>query len=306
DFTAKNIPIGIQMSGGQPVLDQNGKTTRLYHTIPARSQNDANALQDVEDCVYQLVRHPNTAPFICRQLIQFLVTSNPSPEYVERVGSVFVNNGSGVTGDLEAVVRAILLDEEARNPLEHLKTPHFGHLREPKIRMLHFCRMMNMDQYRNQLLFWHWQDWFVGQSLQEAMKSPTVFNFYRPDYRLFGTLAENNLDSPVFGIVNSYSAISFPNYLWRISGTRGLNHYSNNSSWYDGKTFPPDWSGLTTIAGSIPDLLDHLSILYCAGTLSANSRSLITTALQGESNLTNRARLASYLVLMSPEGTCTK
>ncbi|MEM9080524.1 MAG: hypothetical protein AAGC74_07535, partial [Verrucomicrobiota bacterium] len=129
--------------------------------------------------------------------------------------------------------------------------------------------------------------------------------FYRPDYRLFGTLSENNLDSPAFGIVNSYTAISFPNYLWRTCEL-GLRFYSGSPSWYDGKDFPPDLSNLAAIASSIPNLLDHLSILYCAGTLGAESRSTITAALQGESDLTERARLAAYLVLMSPEGTCTK
>jgi hypothetical protein len=210
---------------------------------------------------------------------------------------------------LEAVVKAILLDEEARNPLQHLQTPYFGHLREPKIRFLHLCRMMKMDRH-DQLLFWHWEDWFVGQTLQEAMKSPSVFNFYRPDYSLFGNLSANNLDSPAFGIVNSYTAISFPNYLWRISDTRGLDHYSGNDSWYDGKEFHADWSDLTAKAGNIPDLLDHLSILYCGATLGAESRATITTALQDElndsGNLTRVARLAAYLVLMSPEGSCTK
>ncbi|MEM9079908.1 MAG: DUF1800 family protein, partial [Verrucomicrobiota bacterium] len=199
---------------------------------------------------------------------------------------------------------AILLDEEARNPLEHLKSPHFGHFREPVIRLVHLGRMLELDQY-DQILWWSFSGHYSDLSLQEPMFSPSVFNFYRPDYRLFGTLAENNLDSPAFGIVNSYTAISFPNHLWRICEV-GIKHHSNSDSWYDGKNFPPDLTNLAAIASSIPDLLDHLSILYCAGTLGAESRSTITTALQGESNLAERARLAAYLVLMSPEGSCLK
>ena len=313
DFTIKNIPIGIQMSGGLPVLDAMGKPTRLYHTIPARSASNENAQLDVEDCVNALVNHPNTAPFVSRQLIQFLVSSNPSPEYIARVSAVFTNNGSGVTGDLQAVVKAILLDDEARNPLEHLKTPYFGHLREPLIRLVHLGRMLELDDH-DELLFWSFSDYFANLSLQEPMYSPSVFNYYRPDYSLFGNLSDNNLDSPAFGIVNSYTAISFPNYLWRMCEI-GLKHHSNSNSWYDGKDFPPDLSNLAAIAGDIPNLLDHLSILYCGGTLSAQSRATITTALQNvETNgsisaankNTEKARLAAYLVLMSPEGACTK
>ncbi|MEM9237485.1 MAG: DUF1800 family protein, partial [Verrucomicrobiota bacterium] len=313
DFTAKNIPNGIQMSGGQPVLDIDGNPMRVYHQIPARSQSDANALQDVEDCVNVLVNHPNCGPFICRQLIQFLVSSNPSPAYVERVANVFKDNGSGVTGDLEAVVKAILLDDEARNPQQHLETPYFGHLREPVIRMVHLGRMLEIDDH-DDLIWWFFEDYFANIALQEPMYSPSVFNFYRPDYSLFGQLSDNNLDSPAFGIVNSYTAISFPNYLWRMCEI-GLRFYSGNPIWYDGKDFPPDLSNLEAIAGSIPDLLDHLSILYCGGTLGAESRATITAALQsvesdGSISAANKnlekARLGAYLVLMSPEGTCTK
>jgi len=313
DFNVKNIPIGIEMQNGEPVLDNQGRPTRLYHTIPSRSQTNANALRDVEDTVAALVRHPNCAPFICRQLIQFLVSSNPSPGYVERVSAVFVDNGAGVTGDMEAVVKAILLDNEARNPMEHLRTPYFGHLREPLIRLVHLFRMLELDAH-DELLWWSFEDYFSNVILQDPMYSPTVFNYYRPDYSLFGNLSENNLDSPAFGIVNSYSAISFPNYLWKVC-EEGSHFYSGNAKWYNGKTFPPDLSKLAALAVHIPDLLDHLSILYCGGTLGANSRAIITSALEGieqnasisQSNKnTEKARLAAYLVLMSPEGSCIK
>lgn len=291
DFSSKNIPIGIDANGD-----------RLYHTIPARSATDANALKDIEDVVHQLVHHPNTAPFISRQLIQFLITSNPSPAYVGRVSAVFSDDGSGETGDLEAVIKAILLDDEARNPMNHLKTEHFGHFREPTLRVVHLARVLKIDQY-SQLLWWDW-GYYQEQSLQEPMNSPTVFNFYRPDYRLFGDLANRQLDSPALGIVNSYSSISFTNYLWKVCND-GFD-FPHGDSWVDNKTFPPDLSELESMANDIPSLLDHLSILYCAGTLGAESRSTISSILSTEPSLTNRARLAAFLVLISPEGTCLK
>ncbi|MGJ8726626.1 MAG: DUF1800 family protein [Roseibacillus sp.] len=293
DWTAKNIPIGV---------DSNGN--RLYHTIPANpTGDDVDALAEVATVVNQLVNHPNCAPFICRQLIQFLVTSNPSPDYVQRVASVFSNNGSGVTGDMEAVIKALYLDVEARNPLNHLKTAYFGHFREPTIRTVHLARMLKLDQY-NELLWWDW-GYYNDQSLQEPMASPSVFNYYRPDFSLFGTLAENELDSPALGIVNSYSSISFTNYLWKICD-EGFEQHGNAHQFWDDKKFPPDFTELETLASNVPNILDHLSILFCGGTLSAESRAIITPILQSEPDLTDRARLAVFLVLIAPEGSCLK
>ncbi|MGJ8697752.1 MAG: DUF1800 family protein [Verrucomicrobiaceae bacterium] len=292
DFTEKRIPMGVNSTGN-----------RLYHTIPANpSGNNAAAMAEVETVVHQLVRHPNTAPFICKQLIQFLVTSNPTPAYVQRVASVFQNDGTGEVGNLEAVVRTILLDDEARNPMHHLKTKHFGHFREPTLRTIHLARILKIDQYPN-LLWWDW-GYYSEQTLQEPMNAPTVFNFYRPDFRLPGALAANQLDSPALGIVNSFSSVSFTNYLWRIT----LDGFDmiHGDQWYDGKSFPADYSDLLPMANDIPDLLDHLSILYCAGTLGAESRSIITNSLQAENDMTDRVRLAAFLVLVSPEGTCLK
>ena len=286
DFGTKDIVTGYNPATGAPT----------YQQIPARSSSNANAMQDVVDAVEILFNHPNTAPFISRQLIQFLITSNPTPAYVERVANVFADNGSGVRGDLEAVVRAILLDDEARDPLQHLGTPHFGQLREPTIRTMHLSRVLNMGRHSN-LLWWDWGK-YRDESLQDPMHAPTVFNYYRPDFRLFGELAQNQLDSPVFGIVDSYSSISFPNHLWYIC-TTGFKTGS-------GTTFSVDLSSLESLASNIPSLLDHLSLLYCAGTLGAESRATITTALASENNLTERARLAAYLVLNSPEGSCLK
>ncbi|ADE54004.1 DUF1800 domain-containing protein [Coraliomargarita akajimensis] len=275
--------------------DFDAKTLVTGHVIPARAATDANALQDVEDAVYHLVRHPNTAPFVCRQLIQFMVTDNPTPAYVERVATVFQNNGSGVVGDMEAVVRAILMDDEARNPLEHLGTEHFGHLREPTIRAMHQARVQQLDRFPN-LLWWDWGN-YVADSLQNPMGAPSVFNYFRPDFRMRGQIAEKELDSPVFGITDSYAAIAFPNRLWTLT-TNGFK-YSN----YD---FPPDWSQLEPLANDIPALLDRTSLLFCAGTLSAGSREILTTVLESTTDTEERIELAVYLTLISPEGACLK
>ncbi|MEN8663180.1 MAG: DUF1800 domain-containing protein [Lentimonas sp.] len=275
--------------------DFGAKTLVTGHVIPARTPSEANGLQDVEDVVYHLVRHDNTAPFVCRQLIQFLVTSNPSPEYVARVAAKFQDNGSGEVGDMSAVVNAIIMDAEARSPMEHLSTAHFGHLREPLIRTMHLARVMNMGRFPN-LLWWDWGN-YVADSLQDPMGAPSVFNYYRPDFSMRGQLAQNGLDSPVFGITDSYAAIAFPNRLWKIT-EQGF-HTSNYS-------FPPDWSELSPLAGDIPTLLDRVSLLFCAGAMSARSRELIEVVLASTNDTIERCELAAYLALICPEGACLK
>jgi len=124
-----------------------------------------------------------------------------------------------------------------------------------------------------------------------------VFNYFRPDYRHPGDIAERRLDSPVFGITNTYTAISVPNRLWRQCEV-GFQE--------NGYSYNPDYSEDAELADNIPALLDKLSLIYCAGSLSAKSREIITTAISSTGNLEQRARVAHYAVLMSPEGACLK
>jgi len=139
--------------------------------------------EDLAVALDNIFQHPNVGPFIGKQLIQRLVTSNPSPEYVERVAGVFDNNGAGTRGDLAAVVRAILLDEEARTG--HLDNPDFGKLREPVVRFAHFWRAL--DGTPGPLAEGvHSTADFTLQRLDEmsgqaVMRSKSVFNFYLPD-----------------------------------------------------------------------------------------------------------------------------
>ena len=191
DFEAKHLPNGVM--------------------IPAREVSETNGTQDVRDAVEALFRHPNTPPFVCRQLIQFLVTDNPTPGYIQRVQDVFVNDGTGVRGNLAAVVKAILLDPEARNqPL----SPTYGKVREPVIRTMHLGRLFHLPQAHPKFVWWNWTENFYGPSIQEPMNSPSVFNFYTPVYQAPGEIRNAGLVSPGFQIINTYSAVSFPNLLW--------------------------------------------------------------------------------------------
>ena len=146
-------------------------------TIPASTT--ANTAADLKTALDAIFNHPNVGPFVGRQLIQRLVTSNPSPAYVARVAAVFNNNGSGVRGDLAAVVTAILTDSEARTA-PATTDPTYGKLREPLVRMTNLLRSFGAT---SQTSLWTIGDTSASTFLyQGALDSPTVFNFWRPGY----------------------------------------------------------------------------------------------------------------------------
>lgn len=260
--------------------------------IPSRIPSHENALRDVEDALRMLFEHPNTPAFISKALIQFLVTDNPSTDYVRRVHDVFVDNGSGVRGDLGAVVRAILLDPEARDPEYAEMTPSFGRMREPVHRAMHFARLTKFNEQEN--LRWDDPD-FVEDAFQAPLMAPTVFNFFRPDYRPPGVLKDNGLVGPVFEITTSYSALSFPNLLWELSN-EGFTRWRR----YD---LRPDYRDELRLVGDVEALVDHVNLLCCANGMSRGTRQIIRDALTNINEPETRARMAIYLALMAPEGT---
>lgn len=269
------------------------KTLLRNHVIPARAASGENALRDVRDAIHHLFMHPNTGVFIGRQLIQFLVTDNPSSGYVQRIGAVFANNGSGVRGDLAAVVRAILLDAEARAPVG-TQAAAFGRLKEPVVRAMALARVFGMKQAPN-LLWWDWGDFF-NESRQAPTSSPSVFNFYRPEYRAPGLPTQNDLATPVFQITDSYSSISFPNRLWQM--------LENGFNLWETYRFPLDLAREGELAASPGRLMDHLNLLFCAGQMKASTRTVILNALSQipADQPAARVRVAAYLALTCPEG----
>ncbi|CAN5691482.1 hypothetical protein BH11VER1_BH11VER1_15280 [soil metagenome] len=274
--------------------DFGSKTLLNGFVLPARAPTEEEAMRDIADAIRHLFNHPNCGVFVSKQLIQFLVTDNPSPAYIQRVATVFANNGSGARGDLNAVVKAILLDSEARNPTQPANDLSYGRLKEPVIRAMAMARAFGMQNTPN-LLWWDWNDFF-NDARQEPTYSPSVFNFFRPEYRAPGLLTSNQKSGPVFQITDSYSAIAYPNRLWEM--------VENGFRLYDTYQFPLDLTRETALAGS-PDLLvDHLNVLFCAGQLSSSSRTIIINALNQipSSALEARARVAVYLALIAPEG----
>lgn len=272
--------------------------------LPARSPTVPNAKQDLADCLNQLYNHPNAGPFICKQLIQRLVTSNPSPGYVYRVAKVFANNGQGVRGDLKAVVKAILLDYEARagynTPAEPNKYPNspvytqgFGKIREPLLRVTAAIRPFR--PYSASGYFRIPQtDATLGQS---PMRSPTVFNFFEPGYSQPGPIAEEGLLAPELQILSEITVVTAANFL--ETGTRGS---------FTGGDIRLDFSVETALASSPPALLDRLDLLLMYGQMSKDTDPLtldMRQRLQSHLNAIaaplERVRAAVHLIVASPE-----
>src|SRR5262245_57875179 len=250
--------------------DFGSKTLHNGFVIPARAPTVENAIHDIDDGLRNLFDHPNTPPFLARQLIQFLVTSNPSSNYVARAAAKFINNGAGKRGDLGAVVKAILLDSEARDARWFAGAPEFGRLKEPVHRAMAIARLGRLNQYAN-LLWWTWGE-FNSAAFQEPGYSPSVFNFFRPGYQPPGLLTQHGLVGPAFQITDSYSSISFPNKLWEFT-EQGLFEWGAYN-------FPPDYADLFPVADDGGALADQVNLLFCGGSMSAATRANLVNALQ--------------------------
>lgn len=276
DFEVKHLPNGV--------------------VLPARDASETNALQEVRDAVDALFHHPNTPPFVCRQLIQFLVTDNPSPGYIHRVQNVFVNDGSGVRGNLAAVVKTILLDPEARS---HPLSPNFGKVREPVMRTMHLGRLFHLAETHPKFVWWNWTENFYSFSAEEPTNSPSVFNFYTPVYQAPGDIRNAGLVSPGFQIVNTYSAISFPNLLWDYL------HDGFKSGWtWD---FPLDYHDSLNLAENPAALVDQMNLLVCSGSMTARTRGIMINALSNSAlSQKDRLALAIWIAMISPEGVVQK
>lgn len=257
-------------------------------TLPAGS----SASDDVRRALDTLFNHPNVGPFIGRQLIQKLVTSHPSPAYVARISAVFADNGRGVRGDLGAVVRAILLDPEARGAAGS----DFGKLREPILRIAQWRRAFNAASVNGAYDF----TWETNPAGQQVLGAPSVFGDYRPGYiPPNSSFAARSATAPEFQIVNENSTAGWVNIAESMGGG-GLG-WSNNArevaANYDALV-----ARLTT--GDVAGLLDELDLLLFGSTMSTELRQAIIEAMATVSG-TNaasqsyRARMAVFIALVS-------
>ena len=236
-----------------------------------------------------LFNHPNVGPFFARQMIQRLVTSNPSPAYVARVARRFNDNGAGIRGDLQAVWTAILLDDEARGP-DNLSAPSAGKLREPMVRFIQWARTFSASSSNGRWLL----DDLSGSLGQSPLRSPSVFNFFRPGYVPPSTsLAQAGATAPEFQIVNETTVSAYLNFM-QSTIERGLGTSNNVTANYSREL------ALVTDARA---LVDHLCLTLAAGQVSDASRTIMVNALNARaitanSSATDRNRRVWAAVLM--------
>ncbi len=262
-----------------PEHHDSGEKRFLGHTIPAGQTPE----QDMEQALDILFNHPNTGPFVARRLIQRFTASNPSPAYVARVAAVFADNGQGVRGDLAAVLRAVLLDPEARQPGT---APGSGKLREPLLRVAQLWRAFDACIEGHD----YWRPY--KDLLQAPLSAPSVFNFYSPGYRPPDLGGDPALVAPEFQIVTDASLTTSANKLFRMA----LGGYWNSE-------YELDVTPLLGLADDPPALLGTLDLLLMSGDMPATMRQALLTYLDGPApaDPEERVRGLIYLILTSAQ-----
>lgn len=327
-LTGWTFPAGGVNPWCTPKCDWKNPTYLKGSMVPVNEQHDKQArsllagnnlaaghspMQAMNAVVDSLMAHPNIAPFISKQLIQFLVTSNPSPAYVARVSAAFKSGkhetfGTGQKGDMKATIAAIILDDEARNDAS-AQTASMGKLREPIIMMVSAVRALNgyTDGERMGLYGW-------GSSLSQPLfNSPSVFNYYTPDYPLAG---QPGLVAPQFQLLNANTSLNWSNFsndvvYWWYNKGEGLAAKADMLGSTGSKVSYAAWE---KDAEDTTKLINRLDKLFTGGSLGAAGKAAIATALAAYTSqdtwLTDannasswqreRVRTAAYLFIASP------
>lgn len=290
------------------VFDEQHSTSEkafLGVTVPANTP----AAQSIDTALDTLFNHPNTAPFLARQLIQRFVTSNPSTRYVRNVAAAFETGyyrlpdgstiGSLQRGDLRPVIAAVLLDDEARLPAS-LLDPNFGKVREPVIRFTHWARIADLNSASVLDAGALEGQGVLGDTAsptrlsQQAYRSPSVFNFYRPGYVAPGSqTGEAGLSAPELQIVTTASITGYANFMQdRIENSDPT------------KSFRPAYARELALADNPAALADHLNLVMTAGAMQASTRDAIIAAVNGVplragSDAQDRRRRVNAAMLMT-------
>ena len=255
-------------------------------TIPANTSGEAS----LKIALDTLFNHPNAGPFFGRQLIQRLVTSNPSPAYVERVAAAFANNGQGVRGDMKAIITAVLRDTEASTPSTSNTA---GKLREPVLRLANWMRAFNANSASGRFLLASLDN--TQNSLgQTPMRSPTVFNFYFPDYQApNSSIANAGKFAPEMQITEETSVVGYLNFM-RDAIQNGIGTSRDIKATY---------TDALALAGTPALLVDHVNLLLMQNRMSSTLRGQILTAINSNpgNSAINKVYLAVFLTMASPE-----
>lgn len=307
----------VPMKGWDEYHDCEPKTLLRGFRLPARNPSPGNTgaatIADVRAAVDNLFHHPNVGPFLALRLIQRFVTSNPSPAYIGRVAAKFANNGAGVRGDMKAVIKAVLLDPEARDAAM-MSQPTWGKLREPFLRCVNFARAFNAASTSG----YYPLDNFALAHLQDPMNSPSVFNFFLPTHSPAGPITEMGLVAPEFQIVNASTTISGANYFWNHT-FNDLHYWGVSNPDYGVRLNLDDELAYLVPGARINDdvppprpgmnldaLIRRLDLSLTGGTITPENFEIIRNALLGieTSNWQwhrERLRLAIYLITTSAD-----
>lgn len=273
-----------------------------------RIPNGQSGMKDLNMALDILFNHDNVGPFISRRLIQRLVKSNPSSQYIERISKVFNNNGGGVRGDLRAVVKAILMDEEARS-CEWQQDMTSGMLREPFIRQHQFTR--SIEKFENEFGYYSFSYSNNTMLKQNILGSPSVFNFYLPDYSPVGELDELGLAAPEFQIHDTHTAIGYINMFHTFTFYETLTGDSERypEEW-ERKVVKPDFRRFDEFNSDFESLINHIDKFYVHGRLSDPMRNIVREAIFPMKNWNYKYRdhikAALNLILISPDYTILK
>jgi len=271
----------------------------LSVTIPTQANPDP--VGDLKIALDTLFNHPNTPPFFCKQMIQHMVTSNPSPAYVSRVAAVFQDNGAGVRGDMKAVIQAILLDPEARDSVAASSNPQYGKVREALVRYTEWARAFTAQSRNGAFNLGSTEDPIFALG-EMSLRSPSVFNWFAPGYVPPGTSIEKaGLLSPEMEMTDVSTVVGYLNYMQSAIGADAIN----------GPDVFSNYSTEIALATTPDQLVDRVNLLLMAGEMDGTLRSQVLAAVNsiaipsGDQNaintaLTNRVKTAIYLTMAAP------
>ncbi len=269
--TAKTWTQPMQM---YPKYHSTGEKVFLKSRIAATTGEMTQAMADAELDVAldALFKHRNVPAFFGRQLIKRLVTSNPSEAYVHRVALAFIDNGQGVRGDMKAVIRAVLMDPEARDAAK-IADPRWGKLREPMIRYANYLRAFHTRSGTSQFRIWNLEDpvYSLGQN---PLRSPSVFNWYAPEYSPGGEMPAD-MSAPEFQITHETTLTGYTNFM-ADKVQRTTSRFTNDKP----DAMVSDYSAEIALANDPDKLLDRLDILLMNGQMSSGTRQIVKDALK--------------------------
>jgi uncharacterized protein (DUF1800 family) len=265
-------------------------TEQLLNGVVLQPGPQRSAVNDLKAALDNVFNHQNVGPFICQQLIQHLVKSNPSPAYVSRIAGIFNNNGSGVRGDMQAVVRAILLDPEARGDLK--TGVNYGHLREPVLYVMNTLRAFSATSDGLGLAP------LTKNMGQDLFNAPSVFSYFPPDFLVPALTPPNTILGPEFGIQTTASSFSRANFVNTIlfngipvdpnGGTTGTH---------------VDLSSIQALAGDPTGMVAALNTLLMHGAMPTDMQNLVINAVSSvpATNTLLRAQTGVYAVLTASQ-----